>query len=74
MIPQANITAWRAHAPWADDAQVEQDLVLTRAVIELFSEPKLKGQIALEAARHSRSCSSNPRAAIPKQISHAGPR
>ena len=28
MIPQANITAWRANAPWADDAQVEQDLVL----------------------------------------------
>lgn len=24
MIPQANITAWRATAPWADDAQVEQ--------------------------------------------------
>ncbi len=47
MIPQANITSWRAHAPWADDAQVEQDLVLTRAVIELFSEPKLKDKIAL---------------------------
>jgi len=47
MIPQANITAWRPHAPWADDAQVEQDLVLTRAVIELFSEPELKARIAL---------------------------
>ena len=47
MIPQANITAWRAHAPWADDAQVEQDLVLTRALIGLFSEPELAGRIAL---------------------------
>lgn len=28
MIPQAHITAWRATAPWGDDAQVEQDLVL----------------------------------------------
>ena len=47
MIPQANITAWRANAPWPDDAQVEQDLVLTRAVIQLFTEPKLQGKVAL---------------------------
>lgn len=47
MIPQANITAWRANAPWPDDAQVEQDLVLTRAVIQLFAEPRLQGKIAL---------------------------
>jgi len=47
MIPQANITAWRASAPWPDDAQVEQDLVLTRALIELFSEPRLSGKLAL---------------------------
>lgn len=47
MIPQANITAWRTHAPWGDDAQVEQDLVLTRSLIELFSEPVLAGRIAL---------------------------
>ncbi len=47
MIPQANITAWRAVAPWPDDAQVEQDLVLSRAVVELFSDTKLAGKIAL---------------------------
>lgn len=47
MIPQANITAWRAHAPWADDAQVEQDLVLTRALIAIFSDQKLAASVAL---------------------------
>ena len=47
MIPQANITAWRAFAPWSDDAQVEQDLVLSRAVVELFHEPQLADHIAL---------------------------
>ncbi|MGO9110765.1 MAG: nucleotidyl transferase AbiEii/AbiGii toxin family protein [Thermoguttaceae bacterium] len=47
MIPQANITAWRTHAPWADDAQVEQDLALTRALVELFSNAELTGKIAL---------------------------
>lgn len=47
MIPQANITAWRARAPWADDAQVEQDLVLCRAAVELFADDDLAGKIAL---------------------------
>lgn len=47
MIPQANITAWRATAPWQDDAMVEQDLVLTRAVIELFNEIDLAAKIAM---------------------------
>jgi len=47
MIPQAHITAWRSVAPWPDDAQVEQDLVLSRATIELFADPDLSGQIAL---------------------------
>lgn len=47
MIPQANITAWRAHASWADDAQVEQDLVLTRALIAIFSDQELAARVAL---------------------------
>lgn len=47
MIPQANITAWRSTVPWADDAQVEQDLVLSRALVELFGESTLEGKIAL---------------------------
>jgi len=47
MIPQAHITAWRSVAPWPDDAQVEQDLVLTRAVIELFADQNLARTFAL---------------------------
>lgn len=33
--------------PWADDAQVEQDLVLSRAAVELFADPSLASKIAL---------------------------
>lgn len=47
MIPQANIIAWRFTAPWADDAQVEQDLVQSRALVEMFSQAPLNDQIAL---------------------------
>ena len=31
MIPRDYITEWRAHAPWVQDFQVEQDLVISRA-------------------------------------------
>ncbi len=36
MIPRAFITEWRRVAPWADDAWVEQDLVISRALVEMF--------------------------------------
>ena len=41
MIPKAYITAWRSRAPWQTDAQVEQDLVISRAIIDLFSVPEI---------------------------------
>ncbi len=46
MIPRAYITAWRAEAPWAIDAQVEQDLVISRAIIEIFNVPELASGFA----------------------------
>ena len=46
MIPQSFITAWRAKVPWLDDKQVEQDLVICRALIEIFSDSKLNNILA----------------------------
>lgn len=46
MIPKDNITAWRAQAPWLRDAQVEQDLVISRAIVELFRVPELASGLA----------------------------
>lgn len=39
MIPRANITAWRNHAPWPTNAQVEQDLLLSRALVAMYQNP-----------------------------------
>lgn len=47
LIQQAYITSWRHHAPWFDDAQVEQDLVLSRALVEIFQTPALSKSLAL---------------------------
>jgi len=45
MIPEDYITAWRAQAPWLLGAQVEQDLVINRAVVELFSNPQVASNL-----------------------------
>jgi predicted nucleotidyltransferase component of viral defense system len=36
VITKDYITAWRAHAPWVSDHQVEQDLVISRALVQIF--------------------------------------
>ena len=46
MIPQRFIEEWRTTAPWTLDAQVEQDLVIARAIIEIFSDDLLKNSLA----------------------------
>lgn len=46
MIPRAHVTAWRKDAPWPTDAQVEQDLVISRALVEMFSEPLVAESVA----------------------------
>ena len=46
MIPHDYITEWRAQAPWVEDFQIEQDLVICRALVEIFSHPLLKESLA----------------------------
>lgn len=46
MIPQSYITAWRNKAPWQENYQVEQDLIIERALVEMFSDDFLKERLA----------------------------
>ncbi|ACM21215.1 protein of unknown function DUF1814 [Geotalea daltonii FRC-32] len=46
MIPLDYITAWRTHAPWPQLSQVEQDLIISRALVELYSHPLLAENLA----------------------------
>ena len=46
MIHHRHIAAWREEAPWNDDVQVEQDLLLSRAVVAIFSHPLLRDSLA----------------------------
>ena len=47
MIPRDYITEWRGRAPWSEDFQVEQDLIISRALVEIFSDPVLAAAVAL---------------------------
>ncbi|MCH7533657.1 MAG: nucleotidyl transferase AbiEii/AbiGii toxin family protein [Gemmatimonadetes bacterium] len=46
MIPKAFITEWRSRAPWSQDAWVEQDLVISRALVEIFRLPSVAASLA----------------------------
>ncbi|HVB33795.1 MAG TPA: nucleotidyl transferase AbiEii/AbiGii toxin family protein [Patescibacteria group bacterium] len=46
MIPHDYISEWRAVAPWVQDFQVEQDLVISRALVEIFSHRHLRDALA----------------------------
>jgi len=45
MIPTMNIVAWSRSAPWPEDRQVEQDLVICRALVEIFKDEFLRKEL-----------------------------
>jgi len=46
MIPLAFITEWQQVAPWRDPIMVEQDLIISRALLDLFRQDALREQLA----------------------------
>lgn len=46
MIPQAALDAWAQHAPWPDPVDVEQDLILSRLIVDIANHPLLGNQLA----------------------------
>jgi len=46
MIPQRYIEEWKENAPWPTYAQIEQDLIIARALVEIFSDGFLKKSLA----------------------------
>lgn len=46
MIPKPFIAKWQTHAPWKQFYQIEQDLVISRVLVEIFSDDFLKENLA----------------------------
>ena len=68
MIPEANITEWRENAPWITDEQVEQDLIISRALVELFSDSHLSNQLAFRGGTALHKLFFNPPARYSEDI------
>ncbi len=45
MIPAQNIIAWSKRAPWAEQRQIEQDLIISRALVALFGDTFLAHEL-----------------------------
>ena len=63
MINRAAIQQWSEHAPWIDNAQIEQDLIICRALVSIFSDEFLASQLAFRGgtALHKLYLSPQPR-------------
>lgn len=46
MIPSAYVQEWSATTPWLDPRQVEQDLIICRALCDIFNDPWLSERLA----------------------------
>ena len=46
MIPTTNIIEWSRKVPWSEQRQVEQDLIISRAIVAIFSHPLLSEALA----------------------------
>lgn len=63
MIPEYAINEWRSTAPWNSLEQIEQDLVICRALVELFNDEFLASHLAFRGgtALHKLYLSPQPR-------------
>ncbi|MBI1307012.1 MAG: nucleotidyl transferase AbiEii/AbiGii toxin family protein [Bacteroidetes bacterium] len=46
MIAKPYIAQWQNHAPWNNFSQIEQDLIISRALVEIFSDDFLHEHLA----------------------------
>ena len=46
MIPQAAITEWSEFVSWRDEVQVEQDLIICKALVEIYKDDYLAKNLA----------------------------
>lgn len=46
MIPKRFITQWQHEVPWISELQVEQDLLISRVLVELYNNKEISNALA----------------------------
>ena len=63
MIPITDIRAWGNVVPWKNAEQIEQDLVISRSLVEIYTDKYLNENLAIRGgtAIHKLLFTSQPR-------------
>jgi predicted nucleotidyltransferase component of viral defense system len=56
MIDAQSLLIWREKAPWVDSVQVEQDLVITRALVDIYNHPLLRKELIFRGGTALQKC------------------
>ena len=60
MIPAAYIREWRNLVPWQETDMIEQDLVICRAIVEIFNDSYLAENMAFRGGTAIHKLFMNP--------------
>ncbi len=60
MIPKRYIQEWSEYSPWIKPEQIEQDLIISRTLVALFSDPFLKENLAFRGGTAMHKLYLNP--------------
>lgn len=77
MVIKSAIQQWRDFAPWTDVSQIEQDLIISRALIAIFGDEFLSSQLAFRGGTALHKLHMQPQARYSEDIDlvqiNAGP-
>ncbi len=68
MIPKEIVEIWKEHAPWRSFEKIEQDLIISRALIELYNNPIIKSKLAFKGGTALNKLYFNPPARYSEDI------
>src|SRR6185295_11578849 len=68
MIPEYCLAEWRQQIPWIEDYQVEQDLIISRVLLDLYERPQIKKNLAFRGGTALNKLHINPPARYSEDI------
>lgn len=68
MVVKSAIQQWREHAPWTDVSYIEQDLIISRALVAIFGDEFLASQLAFRGGTAMHKLHMQPQARYSEDI------
>jgi predicted nucleotidyltransferase component of viral defense system len=68
MIPEDFIESWGKNVPWQMNEQIEQDLIISRALVDLYNDPHTKEALVFRGGTALNKLFINPPARYSEDI------